>query len=90
MRRTLKTYEKKKNGENQYFRFFQQCFLAYQRHKSQLKLTFNLSSAKAFSLVKDKMLSFGNELTHYHTMPRFDARKICSCGKHCEKRRNCL
>ena len=29
-------------------------------------------------------------LTHYHTMPHFDARKIESCGKHCEKRRNCL
>ena len=30
------------------------------------------------------------ELTHYHTMPHFDALKIYSCGKHCEKRRNCL
>ena len=29
-------------------------------------------------------------LTHYHTMPRFDALKIYSGGKHCEKRRNCL
>ena len=29
-------------------------------------------------------------LTHYHTMPHFDALKIYSCGKHCEKRRNCL
>ena len=28
-------------------------------------------------------------LTHYHTMPHFDALKIYSCGKHCEKRRNC-
>ena len=29
-------------------------------------------------------------LTHYHTMPHFDALKIYSCGKHREKRRNCL
>ena len=29
-------------------------------------------------------------LTHYHTMPPFDALKTYSCGKHCEKRRNCL
>ena len=25
-------------------------------------------------------------LTHYHTMPHFDALKIYSCGKYCEKR----
>ena len=24
-------------------------------------------------------------LTHYHTIPHFDALKICSCRKHCEK-----
>ena len=29
-------------------------------------------------------------LTHYHTMPHFDSLKTYSCGKHCEKRRNCL
>ena len=29
-------------------------------------------------------------LTHYHTMLHFDALKIYSCGKLCEKRRNCL
>ena len=29
-------------------------------------------------------------LTHYHTMSQFDASKTYSCGKHCEKRRNCL
>ena len=29
-------------------------------------------------------------LTLYHTMPHFDALKIYSCGKHCEKRTNCL
>ena len=29
-------------------------------------------------------------LTHYHLMPHFHALKIYSCGKHGEKRRNCL
>ena len=29
-------------------------------------------------------------ITDYHTMPHFDALMIDSCGKHCEKRRNCL
>ena len=31
-----------------------------------------------------------NSLAHYHTMPYFDALKIYSNGKHCEKKRNCL
>ena len=34
--------------------------------------------------------SFYDALTHYHTIPHFDALQIYSCGKHCEKRRNCL
>ena len=29
-------------------------------------------------------------LTHYHTVSHFDALKIYSCGKYCEKKRNCL
>ena len=31
-----------------------------------------------------------SSLTHYHTMSHFDALKMSSCGKHCEKKRNCL
>ena len=31
-----------------------------------------------------------NQLTHYHTILQFDALKIYTCKKHCEKRRNCL
>ena len=27
---------------------------------------------------------------HYHTIPHFDTLQKCNCGKHCEKRRNCL
>ena len=33
---------------------------------------------------------FGKGLTPYYTIPHFDALKIYSCGKHCEKRRYCL
>ena len=29
-------------------------------------------------------------LKHYHKIPHFDAVMRYSCGKHCEKRRNCL
>ena len=29
-------------------------------------------------------------LTHCNTILHFDALKIYSCGKHCEKRRNCF
>ena len=36
-----------------------------------------------------KVSLYGNGLTHYHTIPHFDALKIYSCGKHCEERRNC-
>ena len=52
--------------------------------------TFNLSSANAFNLVTSEILSIDKEVTHYHTLPHFDALKIYSCGKHWEKRRNCL
>ena len=47
----------------------------------------NLSSANAFNLDQAKILSFGKELTHYHTMPHFDTRKTYNCRKCCEKRR---
>ena len=30
------------------------------------------------------------KLTHYNTMPHFDGLKTYSCGKHGDKRRNCL
>ena len=52
----------------------------------------NLSSSEfnAYNLDMSIILSFGKELTHYHTTTHFDALKIYSCGKHGEKRRNCL
>ena len=38
----------------------------------------------------DRSVLLRSNLTHYHTMPHFDTFNACSCGKHCEKRRNCL
>ena len=37
-----------------------------------------------------ELMGVFSTLTHYQTVPHFDALKIYSCGKHCEKRRNCL
>ena len=51
--------------------------------KSEVVRYFQLSKI----LEKDDVLR--NVLTHYHTIPQY-ALKIYSCGKHCEKRRNCL
>ena len=36
------------------------------------------------------MFKFCVCITHYHTTTHFDALKIYSCGKHWEKKRNCL
>ena len=36
-------------------------------------------------LVTSIFTFFYNILAHYHTIPHFDALKIYSCGKHCEK-----
>ena len=33
---------------------------------------------------------YNNSLSRYYLMPHFDALTIYGCGKHCEKRRNCL
>ena len=41
------------------------------------------------SLIDYKLLK-RVKLTQYHTIPHFDELNIYSCGKHCEKRRNCL
>ena len=42
----------------------------------------------SLGLLKSRLCCKG--LTHYHTILHFDALKIYSCGKQCEKRRNCL
>ena len=79
---------KGENAGNQHFLFFPQCFQP--KSNFSFLVAFTLSSANAFNLDRSKILLFGKELTHYHTIPHFDTPKIYSCGKHCEKRRNCL
>ena len=41
-------------------------------------------------LYVDLVYNFKDKLTHYHTMQHFVTQEIYSCGKHCEKRRNCF
>ena len=80
-------------GENagyQHFLLFLSCFLPFQKKNFSFLATLIWSSAHAFNLDQSKNLSFGKELTHYHTIPHFDALKINSCGKHCEIRKYCL
>ena len=81
------TVRKGENAGDQHFHLFPQCFLPHHREIVILTM-FNLSSANDFNLITSKILSFG--LTHYHTMPHSEALKMYSCGKHYEKRRNCL
>ena len=54
--------------------------------KKMLVISIFFFSRNVFYRMKDNF----NILTHYHTMPHFDTLKIYGCGKHCEKRRNCL
>ena len=61
--------------------------------KEKLVVTSNCSFShgvfKRLELQTCKNQGFlGKRLTHYHTRQHFDAVKIYSCGKHCEKRRN--
>ena len=44
------------------------------------QMHFKMSSVICFNLDQFETLSSGNGLTHYHTMPHFDALKIFSCG----------
>ena len=55
----------------------------------------NFWLATPFGLTNQKLCYFQiwkkkKCLTHYHTILHFDALKIYSCRKHCEKKRNCL
>ena len=67
--------------------------VVFEGHSSSLSgwvLTFSHKGIKG-PFLRVVSLRLGNcVLTHYHTIPHFEALKIYSCGKHCEKRRNCL
>ena len=49
-----------------------------------------LSACEYVLLLQVCITSCNLFLTRYHTMPHFDTLRIYSCGKHWEKRRNCL
>ena len=76
---------KGENAGNQHFLRFPQCFFSILSQTEIItQATFILSSANALNLSSDR------GLTHYHTIPHFDALQIHTFGKHCEKRRNYL
>ena len=83
------TVGKGKIACNEQFLRFQQCFLPLWRTFHYF-IEFEIVVCKLFQFGRAKNLSFGKELTHYHTIPQFEALKIYSGRKHCEKRRNCL
>ena len=49
-----------------------------------------LLNLKKPKLKKAKICIIRKRVNHYYTIPHFDPLKIYSCGKHFEKRRNCL
>ena len=77
-------------ASNKKFLLFPQCFLLNQIIVSLFVHIFDIISLFATECEKPIIGISGKVLTHYHTMPHFDALLIYSCGKHCEKRRNCL
>ena len=78
------------------------CFNSYpSENELQSFLCFFQSPFPQLFLYNEKQCHYNNNfvdgvykkhplLTHYHTMLHFDALKIYSCRKHCEKRRNCV
>ena len=77
--------EKGENEGNQHFLLFSQCFSTLPKTNFNFSVTFILSSENVFNLDQSKNMLFGNELTHYNTIPHFDALKKYSCGKHWDK-----
>ena len=81
-------------AHNEQFLLFPQCFLLNQINVSPFVHIFDIISVLAAELEEPKTGISGKGLkaflTHYHTIPHFDALKIYSCRKHCEKRRNCF
>ena len=70
---------KGENAGNQHFLPFPLCFLPIPNSKVNFcfLVTFVLSSAHAFNLDQSKILSFGKELTIYHTIQSPQEK----CGK---------
>ena len=87
---------KEEIARQEQFLLFQQCFLLNQITVSPFLDIFDIIPLFAAELEEPKIAIWGkgwtnfNVLTHSHSMTPFDALKIYSCRKHCEKRRNCL
>ena len=91
-------------GRNEQFLLFPQCFLLNQIIVSPFVHIFDIISLFAAEFKEPKIgisgkgltdnllgiMQEGEALIHYHTMLHFYTLKIYSCGKHCEKSRNCL
>ena len=79
---------KGENEGSQYFLLFSKCFSTFERQipSNEPHLNYHPQNHPfIFNVVKFILCS--KRITHYHTMPHFDALKIYTCGKHCEKRR---
>ena len=77
-------------ARDEQFLLFPQCFLLKQLIVSTFVHIFAIKSLFAAEFEEPTIGILNKGLTHYHTMLYFDALKIYSCGKHCEKRRNYL
>ena len=67
----------RENAGNQHFLFSEKLFP--KPSYSGLLTHYQNSSWKSKSITQELFVKFG--LTHYHTMPHFDALKIYRCGK---------
>ena len=65
-----------------------------EQRRVQSKTGCNVQAVTAVHSLQNKSMVTNTRIRfltiHYHNMPHFGALKIYSCGKHCEKRRNCL
>ena len=76
-------------AHNEQFLLFSQSALPL-KELCAIFITLRIVFCKAFQIGRVLNLMSREVLTHYHTMTHFDTLKIYSCGKHCDKRRNCL
>ena len=80
---------KREIAGNQHLLLFSTMFSTLSKTENIISAIFILLSGNAFNLVMSKILLFGEELTHSHTMTSFDAPGKQAFWKHRGKRRNC-
>ena len=64
-------------------------FSTISNEENIILFTWNLSSANAFNFVETKIMSFGKELTLYHTIPTFNNPEKEAFRIHWGERRKC-